>query len=75
MGLWCEGSLGVCIISSTSSAMENELGDNRFNRERCGEEDGSSCGEGGSIATSLHTLLRTVFTHVYSKKHQLQAVL
>ena len=32
MGLWCEGSLGVCIIFSTSSAMENELGDNRFNR-------------------------------------------
>ena len=32
MGLWCEGSLGVCIIASTSSAMENELGDNRFNR-------------------------------------------
>ena len=31
MGLWCEGSLGVCIIASTSSAMENELGDNRFN--------------------------------------------
>ena len=31
MGLWCEGSLGVCLISSCTSPSWSQLGSTRFN--------------------------------------------